>query len=484
MNWLKRLDLQTKVIIILVFVILPTFMVVTWVENQVASPILLDELKNVGVTSAKTLATEISSHQLFGKNDSEAQIADAISEIVYLQPNILSVHVFKVEAPSPGAKEPAKENYKHMASYGSTDDLAELTAKLHPISQIEVDQEPNEDPPIFNIRAPIKSKSGRVTGVIVLSIATTAVEDILNAFSRITVGGAALSVIVLILALSYFLRIAISNERLLRQTQTANLQLSEQLHEAERRLLTSEKLAVMGQLTASFAHEIGTPLNSIGGHMQLLAEEVKSDRGAAQSSIGDRIQIINGQISKIAQIVRDFLDSTAKPKSQRQLVDLNEVVQRTVALVRPRTEALRIDTQVHPTLALGPLRAVPVEIEQIMLNLLNNSIDSLKAKRTRAPTMPQMSLKILTGKKHDQGREFAEVIVYDTGMGIRSEDLRNVLKPFFTTKQKGEGTGLGLTICQELVKKYGGGLEVESREGKWTRVTVRIPYAEGYGEKA
>ena len=77
------------------------------------------------------------------------------------------------------------------------------------------------------------------------------------------------------------------------------------------------------------------------------------------------------------------------------------------------------------------------------------------------------------------GKQWAEISVYDTGEGIPKADLGKVLKPFFTTKPPGEGTGLGLAICQQLAHKYGGHLNIESKESAWTRVSVRLPYQTG-----
>src|SRR5580698_4120021 len=128
---------------------------------------------------------------------------------------------------------------------------------------------------------------------------------------------AASSMIALLVGLGYFLRKTIQNDRKLRVAETQNLQLTEQLHEAERQLMTTEKLAVMGQLTASFAHEIGTPLNAIGGHLQLLREDLGQSVGSdARTATTERLAIINGQVTKIESIVKSFLQSTAKPVSQ------------------------------------------------------------------------------------------------------------------------------------------------------------------------
>jgi signal transduction histidine kinase len=125
---------------------------------------------------------------------------------------------------------------------------------------------------------------------------------------------------------------------------------------------------------------------------------------------------------------------------------------------------------------MGPVRVVPLDIEQILLNLVNNSLDSLKAKN-EARERGKQALELSTQIDQRGGKPWAVVSVYDTGEGIRKGDLSNVLKPFFTTKRPGEGTGLGLTICQQLARKYGGVLEIDSKEGGWTRVTLRLPYS-------
>jgi signal transduction histidine kinase len=209
----------------------------------------------------------------------------------------------------------------------------------------------------------------------------------------------------------------------------------------------------------------------VGGHLQLLKEDV----GAATAPIQERFEIIDGQLGKIADIVKNFLQSTAKPTSQRQLVDLNRLADKTVGIVRPRLESMGVEVKRDFDRSMGPVRVVPLDLEQILLNLLNNSLDSMKAK-TGAEGKGRLHLDIATGVAQLLGKEWAQVSVYDTGEGIARADIKNVLKPFYTTKRPGEGTGLGLTICQQLATKYGGVIDIDSKEGAWTRVTVRIPY--------
>jgi two-component system NtrC family sensor kinase len=118
---------------------------------------------------------------------------------------------------------------------------------------------------------------------------------------------------------------------------------------------------------------------------------------------------------------------------------------------------------------------VPLDLEQIFLNLLNNSIDSIQTK-LQLSGKRKAQLKLKTKMSWVNGKAWAIVEVYDTGVGIRKMDLRHVLKPFFTTKRLGEGTGLGLTICQQLAQKYDGDLLIDSKEGAWTEVVLRLPY--------
>ncbi len=253
----------------------------------------------------------------------------------------------------------------------------------------------DEGRPFWEIQAPIEQHTGshrappKILGMVHLLISTKAIARVMETFWKITGVAAAISVVVLILVLSYFLRKTVANERLLRQTQSQNIQLSQQLHEAQRQLMNVEKLAVMGQLTANFAHEIGTPLNAIGGHLQLLREEIS---GGGQSQAGkrpaERFEIINGELLRIEEIVKSFLQTTSKPVSQRQLVDINSLVERTLDIVRPRLDGMGVDVECRLDRSMGPLRIVPLDLEQVMLNLLNNSLDSLRKQNgeARAPS--------------------------------------------------------------------------------------------------
>ncbi|MBL7715228.1 MAG: hypothetical protein JNL01_07135 [Bdellovibrionales bacterium] len=460
------MDLQTKVSLILTAVVVPTFVIVLSVQNQFASPILKDELKQLGISTGRSLARLIVSRRWLQSPDAGKLIESAVQEIASTQPNIIRIDVI--------IRDSVTNEIKIMGS-NFENDSTNTTRTLGPYSdqiQAEIVTDDDDDES-WDIYVPIEQRFRDVKlqrkfyGVVHIVVSLKFISRLIDAFERVAAGAAAFSVVSLILLLSYFLRRTLENDRRLREAETQNIQLSEQLHEAERQLMNSEKLAVMGQLTASFAHEIGTPLNAVGGHLQLLKEESGID--------SERIQIIGDQLNKIEGIVRNFLQSTAKPSSQRQLVDVNKIVDRTLGIVRPRIEAIGVDIRKELDREMGPIRAVPVEIEQILLNLVNNSLDSMKSKKAKKDRSRAL-LEVSTSMRQEGGRDWAFVEIYDTGEGIGKADLENVLKPFFSTKGPREGTGLGLTICQELARKYGGDLEIDSKEGVWTRVTLKVPY--------
>jgi signal transduction histidine kinase len=463
----RRLDLQAKISLLLVLVILPTFLIVTIAQNKLTQPILEDEVRQIGVTSAKTLATEILGAKLYMLPLPGPTIELRMQDVLATQPAITRIDVALADSVS-GA-------LKTVASNIEEDPLNPQPAPPMVDSVVTERRKNDTGIDVWDVLLPIEQRTrdvrpprapNRVIGVVHVVISVQFVQQIGATLWKTTATAASFSIVALLLLLSYFLRKAIANDRRLRQAETQNLALTEQLHEAQRQLMNNEKLAVMGQLTASFAHEIGTPLNAMSGHLQLLKEEAPNER----------LEVITSQVAKIEKIVKSFLQSTAKPDSQRQLVDLNRIADQTLGIVRPRVDSIGVEVKREFDRSIGPIRAVPLDVEQILLNLINNSLDSLGAKRNGKEGRSKLVLEVATSAVHREGKQWAQVSVYDTGEGIQKVDLKNVLKPFFTTKRPGEGTGLGLTICQELARKYGGLLQIDSKEDAWTRVTLMIPY--------
>ena len=469
---LRKLSLQAKISLVLVAVIIPTFVIVTLAENKLTLPILSEEIRQIGIHSGKTLAARIESGRLLALPSPTPAIENVMQEILFSQPDLVRVDVL--------VKDPVTSGIKLIASNMDDDGGAQfsvVTLMDTVLSEFKTDEVGNG---LWDIFVPIEHQnrdvrgSKRLLGMVHVVVSTSLLARLTDTLWRTQATAAGLSVVILFVVLSYFLRKTITNDRLLRLAESQNLQLTEQLHESQRQLMITEKLAVMGQLTASFAHEIGTPLNAIGGHLQLLKEEVSPSRDSVN---GERFEVIHGQLNKIAGIVKGFLQSTAKPESQKQLIDPNRLLEKNLWIVTPRIETMGVEVKRRMNREMGPVRLVPLDLEQVLLNVLNNSLDSIQSKLVaRSGDSGSVSLEVSTEVIKHQGRDWAQISVYDTGEGIRKVDLKNVLKPFFTTKRPGEGTGLGLTICQQLIQKYGGDLLIDSKEGVWTKVVIRLPY--------
>lgn len=467
---LRKLDLRAKMSLVILAVLVPVFSLLAFSTHFFLRPTLLREIEQIGVSAGKTLASEIVAQRLFQSAEREKVIESRVREFLYSQPNIRRIEIF--------AKD--HESGKNVLVASSIEeDPADVRFEApdvsHIISELHEDQGASERGwdiwvPIFGSSKATETKSiGSVRVVVSVNLVTRLAGLISNI--SMTVGG--IGVILLYFLLNGALRKTMEVDRKLREAERKNLELSEQLHETERTLLNLEKFAVLGQLTASFAHEIGTPLNAIGGHLALLREEGLPHR----SSSSDRIGIIESQLAKIASIVRGFLQSTAKPTSQKQLVDPYQVIEKTLSIVRPRLENLGVRIERDFDRSIGPIRMVPVHLEQVLLNLVNNSLDSIRTKSTwDARTERKLSFR--TRLKKEGVRARLNLRIRDTGEGIRIEDLERVFQPFFTTKGPGEGTGLGLAICRDLIGTYHGQLKIESKAGEWTEVILDLPYGE------
>jgi len=222
-----------------------------------------------------------------------------------------------------------------------------------------------------------------------------------------------------------------------------------------------ERLAVAGQLTAAFAHEIGTPLNLVNGHLQLLMGEPATDSGTR-----GRLATIQAQIGRVGDIVKRLLGHTRQMEPKKAPVELEPLLVELCQLWAPAMDARRISFRCEVPDGCT-LMADRRQVEQLLINLVNNAADAMKGGG---------SIRLACAR----GAEGAwEVSISDTGHGIAAEDLGNVFRPMFTTKPEGEGTGLGLAICRAIARAHGGEIWIESEAGKGATVRFTLPGADG-----
>ncbi|MDE3155698.1 MAG: HAMP domain-containing protein [Acidobacteriota bacterium] len=221
-------------------------------------------------------------------------------------------------------------------------------------------------------------------------------------------------------------------------------------------LARAEQLAAVGQMAASVAHQIGTPLNLVSGYVQMLMEEA-----GPQSRLRERLQIIEEQIQKVAAVVRSMLDR-ARPASPRVPVDLRALVQRVADVARPALEAAGVQLTLDAPVRESRVSADEVQLELALLNLISNSLDAM-------PSGGRLQIAMAEA----DGR--ARITIADSGTGIAADLLPQIFEPWVTTKPVGRGTGLGLSITRDVVVAHGGTIVAENRAEGGARFTVELP---------
>jgi two-component system, NtrC family, sensor kinase len=217
------------------------------------------------------------------------------------------------------------------------------------------------------------------------------------------------------------------------------------------------RLATLGQLAAQLAHEIGTPLSSVSGHIQLAL--LQRDLPAV---LRERLDVSAREIERISKIVRDYLDSTRPLEPERSPTAIPKLLEEAVELVQGMAPGKRVAVTWKVDPALGDLVTDPGLLRQIVVNLVANARDAVDN----------------NGRIEIAARPIADdvlITVQDTGHGIPPDDLRRIFEPFYTTKGRGKGTGLGLAICRQLTAALGGAISVESAPGQGSTFTVRLP---------
>lgn len=265
------------------------------------------------------------------------------------------------------------------------------------------------------------------------------------------------------------------NEELTKKVESATSELK-RLHEAfsesQRQLSQSEKLAALGEVTAAMAHQIGTPLNSVSGYIQLMLQE-----GNLHPADQHRLKIIESQLDRLADAFRKLLSYTSQPGPQLKPLNANDILKELISLSEPWLHARKIALSFSLSPDLPLISGDATHLQTLFLNLITNAIDAMPNGGRLMMKTQRLSSSSPSGNKAE-----VEVLIADTGVGISEDAKRRIFDPFFTTKKMGEGMGLGLSICEKIVKDHSGRLEVKSEVGKGSAFSVRFPVSTGGGD--
>jgi two-component system, NtrC family, sensor kinase len=245
-------------------------------------------------------------------------------------------------------------------------------------------------------------------------------------------------------------------QALVKQLQAIN----RDLEAAQQGLIRSEKLAGVGRLAAGVAHEIGNPLQIVSGYLELLG------RGPEQEDRSEILGRMDDELKRIHNILQKLLDFARPMREDVTLCNINEVVGDCGSLVEGRKGFRRVDFTLHLDPDLPVTETEPEKIRQIVVNLIFNAADAISESGG--------SIDLTTRRVGDA----IEIEIRDTGTGIAQENLEKVYDPFFTTKEPGKGTGLGLAVCLGLVESLGGIIDIDSVLDEGTTVRVRIPVSQ------
>lgn len=232
--------------------------------------------------------------------------------------------------------------------------------------------------------------------------------------------------------------------------------------ELQSQLIQSEKMAAVGQLTASLAHEINNPLQAIQGCIDL-ARMKADDRTQQDKFLG----IAQNELQRLKAVVQRMLDFNRPAETEWQWLDLRELVNDVLALSAKQLEHAGIIVHQEWQSEIPPIKGASNHLKQVILNLVLNAIDS----------MPGGGKLTICGKMQIPDAQWLTLEINDSGTGIAADDLPKIFKPFYTTKA--HGTGLGLPICRTIMDNHNGRLTVTSEYGVGSTFTVWLPVGRG-----
>ena len=234
------------------------------------------------------------------------------------------------------------------------------------------------------------------------------------------------------------------------------------LKRLEEQLIQAEKLAAMGQMLAGVAHELNNPLTAVLGVTELLRERAGHDE-----SFMRQLDLTHRQARRAARIVQNLLEFSRPGSAQKKLLDVNNLIERTLQLHEHSLRRNNIEVDFRPDTGLPGILGDANQLIQVFLNLVTNAEQAMREVRESG------RLTIRQGRSGDR----ISITFQDDGVGIRPEALPRLFDPFYTTKRPGGGTGLGLSICMSIVREHGGLIEAEALPAGGSAFTVTLPPA-------
>jgi two-component system NtrC family sensor kinase len=243
---------------------------------------------------------------------------------------------------------------------------------------------------------------------------------------------------------------------------------SQQLKAAHHKLLQADRLASLGQLAASVAHEINNPVSGVL-NLSMLVERIIANGQippGREAEVRKYLSQISTETARVGRIVSDLLAFSRRSKPQRNPSDLNRLIRTTLGLVGHKLKLIGVEPVLDLEDDLPMVECDGSQIQQVILNLVMNAAEAMQSRQGGKLTVTTLV---------SSARDSVELRVEDTGEGIAPENMAKIFDPFFTTKPEGKGVGLGLAVLYGIVKAHDGEIEVSSRRDVGTVFTVTLP---------
>jgi len=251
---------------------------------------------------------------------------------------------------------------------------------------------------------------------------------------------------------------------------------TQQLQTAQKKLIQADRLASLGQLAASVAHEINNPVSGVLNLSMLLERLMASGNypPGREAEFRKYLNLISTETARVGRIVSDLLAFSRRSKPQHAPANLNKLVRTTLGLVDHKLRLMNAQVVLALQESLPMVECDSSQIQQVILNLLLNGAEAIRPKGSGT----------LTVRTRLEDADTAELSVQDTGEGIAPENLSKIFDPFFTTKSEAKGVGLGLAVLYGIVKAHDGDVEVTSKRNEGTSFKVTLPLKSRKGEGA
>lgn len=247
---------------------------------------------------------------------------------------------------------------------------------------------------------------------------------------------------------------------------------TDQLKIAHQKLLQSDRLASLGQLSASVAHEINNPVSGVL-NLSMLMQRIMKDEGVPKERVEEfrkyLTQVVN-ETARVGRIVQDLLTFSRRSKPYRSRVDFNSIIRTTLNLLDHKIKLLGVQINYDLQNDLPSVHCDSSQMQQVVINLVMNAAEAAQSKSGNG--LIRVSTQV------DSNKDFLRFEVSDNGCGISTEHLEKIFSPFFTTKAEGKGIGLGLAVVYGIIKAHNGEIDLHSRLDEGTTFTVTIPFNE------